>query len=144
MRPVVGCRSGFVFGAGSDAQRWPKGEACTIMDPWSPRHWNKYLVLAKPHLALVIPGGLASPDEMLGFCVRNTLMPVAFDNNVAASRIRTLQWGNVLPASCAATRINDTLLKLIPRPLPGDSSGLPLFEQYVGREDYYDGLTLQG
>ena len=136
----------FFIGGGSDSQHWRAGEACTILDPWSPRHWNKYLGLAQPHLVLPVPASLASADEMLGFCIRNTLMPVAFDDNVAASRIRTLQWGNVLPASCPAATINDTLLKLIPIPPPPhrDSSGSMLFEQYVGTEDYYDGLTLEG
>ncbi len=136
----------FFIGGGSSAQRWPTGEACTMMEPWSPRHWNQYLALAKPHLVLLIASGLASADEMLDFCIRRALMPVAFDDNVVASRIRTLQWGKVMPGSCTAARINDTLLELIPVPptRPGDPSGLMLFEQYVGTEDYYDGLTLPG
>ncbi len=135
----------FFIGGGADLHRLRTGKACTILDPWSPRYWNQYLALARPHLVLLVPASLASADEMLGFCVRNALMPVAFDDNVAASRLRTLQWGDVLPVSCTATTINDALLKLIPTPPPlhRDFPGSMLFEQYMGMKDYYDGLIFR-
>ncbi len=136
----------FFMGGSADLHRLRTGKACTILDPWSPRHWNQYLALARPHLVLPVPASLASADEMLGFCVKNAVMPVAFDDNVAANRLRTLQWGDVLPVSCTAVTINDVLLKLTPMPPPLQRNfpGSMLFEQYMGMNDYYDGLVFPG
>ena len=136
----------FFIGGGGDRGQFRASEVCTILEPFSPRRWDQYLARARPQVILPLSSSLAGADEMLSFCVRNAVMPVSFDENVVASRIRALQWGEVLSASRLAPRVNDALLRAKPiaQPPRSDLPDSVLLEHYAGTGDYYDGLAIQG